>query len=132
MDAGGGPRSRCFPFDEWAVDARACRVSFAPRGQGHGGRGCQRCPSSVRWVAQRLVLVKMEKQISLREIEPGGNTSPQPLLPGGFVMGQGSRKSTVCASRSIQARNQATAGCQSLEPKPMRLDLGRRLPDDGQ
>src|SRR6218665_3062005 len=44
----GGRRSRCFPFGEWAVDARACRVSFAPRGQGHGGRGGPRCPSSAR------------------------------------------------------------------------------------
>src|SRR6218665_2102479 len=47
-------------------------------------------------------------------------------------MGQGSRKSTVCASRSIQTWNQATAGFESLEPKPMRLGLGRRLPYDGQ
>src|SRR6218665_3729849 len=50
--------------------------------------------------AQQLALVTMVQQISLREIYPGGNPSLQPLLSGGSVMGQGSLKSTVCASRS--------------------------------
>src|SRR6218665_1493308 len=44
----GGRRSRRFPFD--TMDAQELgRVSFAARGQGHGGRGCQRCSLPARW-----------------------------------------------------------------------------------
>src|SRR6218665_2708035 len=43
---------------------------------------------------------------------------------------------TVCASpsrsRTLWQWRQATAGGLNLEPKAMRIDLGRRLPDDGQ
>src|SRR6218665_3124218 len=80
--------------------------------------------------AQQLALVTMVAQISLREIKTGGTPSLQPLLSGGSVMGQGSRKSTVCPSRSrlrlrtIQTWNRATAGYQSLvSPHPTSLSI---------
>src|SRR6218665_2804265 len=46
----------------WGVQG-LCRVSFSRAGQGHGGRGCQRCPPDV---AQRLTYNDMLKQIILR------------------------------------------------------------------
>src|SRR6218665_2929126 len=63
------------------------RVSFAPRGQCHGGRGCQRCPSSARWGATACIGGNGETNSAGRNI---GQRQPRPPpAPTGGAGGEG-------------------------------------------